>query len=88
MIPTRRGTRDGSFYGGDEDEAGEEITEGDAREDAVEPHRRPVHGREEDEDVLQEEDFCGAKEDVAGEGLAAVAFAGAGVEREDDGGAD
>ena len=48
----------------------------------------PVHVREEDEDVLEREDFEAAKDDVAGERLAAVAFGGAGVERKDDGGAD
>src|SRR6202044_3495580 len=76
------------FHGGDENEAGAEIAEGDAREDSVEAHGVPVHVREEDEDVLQEEDFQTAKNYMAGERLAAVAFCGAGVERKDDGGTD
>ena len=87
-MPMRTGHARLELHRRDENEAGEEIAERNAREHSVQTHGVVVHVREEDQDVLQEEDFEAAENHVAGERFAAVAFCGAGVERKDDGRAD
>lgn len=70
------------------DETGAEIAEGDPREDAVEAEVGVVEVGVEAEEEIDSEDDGRPAEDVKGQGAARFPSADAGLEREDDGGAD
>jgi|SRR5579862_465524 len=70
------------------DEASDKVAEGDAGEHAVDAEAREVKVRVEVEEEVERENDDGAAEDVKGEFFSGLAAGDAGLEREDDGGAD
>src|ERR1017187_9982984 len=78
----------GGIPNGKTEEAGDQVTDGDAGEDAEDAHMRPVEVGEGGEEDVDRKEHDGAPEDVQRERAAGLATGQSRLQREDDGCAD